>query len=118
MPGSSDESNGAINEEQSLADLKSEASDIKARLAHLEEILSAENSCSSNRNTNDSATVQLILMNKTMGWKVALRKLQLKFGVNMLGNPVLREGKVRNSTNLMIQRCLKSKVLIDLYKIV
>ena len=85
--GSADQSNGGINEEQSLADLKSEASDIKARLAHLEEILCAENSCSSNRNMNDSATVQLILANKTMGWKVALRKLlQLKFGVNMLGN--------------------------------
>ena len=55
--------------------------DIKERLACLEDIISSDNSSSIWKTNDGSATVQLILSNTTLGWKLALRKLlQLKFG--------------------------------------
>ena len=81
-----EQSEGGLNDVQPFVSLSREVADIKERLARLEDIISSNSS--SIRKTNDgSATVQLILSNTTLGWKLALRKLLLlKFGVNMLGN--------------------------------
>ena len=86
-----------------LSNLEQELEDIKQRLAVLEDNLLPVNeqlagSDGSSNTDCESPAMQLILSDKNMGWKAALRRiLMLSFGVRTLGKSCAKgkECKVR-----------------------
>ena len=72
----------------SLSHLEQELKDIKQRLIVLENILPVNEQLAGSDGSTDcgSAGIQLILSDKSLGWKAALRRvLVLSFGIRTLG---------------------------------
>ena len=82
-------------------DLQQELRDIKERLAALENSLLSDQLVGSDSSSNESPAIQLILSDKAISWKAALRRILVAtFGVRTLGKSCAKGKKNSKSEKL------------------